>query len=432
MQENKISLVSAIFMNINIMIGAGIFVIPSIMAQKAYNLSFLGWPLIGIIFTPVVLSMAKITEYFPGGGSFYTYGKDGINKSVGFLSGWLYFLGYASISALQITGLRELLSLQLNFTIIHEQKFLFNLIFVVLFCLINFLSLKLISKIQNAATIIKLIPIAFVMLLLFFYWNPNLRFNLANIANLKYTIPLTLFGFWGFEASCNISHLIKGSKKNAARAVLISFFVVVFAYTIFNLSLLHIMNAQNLINYQAPAFVDFLNIKFMPLFNALNIIVSSTILISFIGSILGMFLSNSFNLQSLVKNNLLPFSNQIKKTSKKDSPIFCILAMGTTSFIFLSLINSKEVLNSMGNFGILSCFIITFLALFLIQLKRKEYLKMIMPCLAFVSCYIVLTYSWIIIGQNNMARLIASIPLLILTILGIVLFKIKEKANGKK
>ena len=133
MQENKISLVSAIFMNINIMIGAGIFVIPSIMAQKAYNLSFLGWPLIGIIFTPVVLSMAKITEYFPGGGSFYTYGKDGINKSAGFLSGWLYFLGYASISALQITGLRELLSLQLNFTIIHEQKFLFNLIFVVLF-----------------------------------------------------------------------------------------------------------------------------------------------------------------------------------------------------------------------------------------------------------------------------------------------------------
>ncbi|MFA5074628.1 MAG: APC family permease [Candidatus Babeliales bacterium] len=427
MQENKISLFSAILMNINVMIGGGIFIMVPIMAKQAANISFLGWVITALIFLPVVLSVAKITNYFPGQSSFYSYNSTGINKTAGFVSGWLYFLGYASNGALLIAGIREFLRLQLGIEFFNSHQILFNLIMVILFCLLNFLSISVVSKIQNAATIIKLLPIFFVIFLLFFYWNPRLRLDFSNISNLKYVVPLTLFGFWGFETTCNISHLIAGHKNNASRAIIISFLIVVAAYTIFTISLLHIMGAQNLITYEAPAFVKFLGIKSDIFLNALNVFVLSTILTSYAGSLFGLFIASSFNLQSLANNNLLPLSKILQILNKQNRPIYCVLLSGLTIFIFLLFLSNAQVLSAMGNFGILSCIIITFISLLLIQLKRKEYLKTLMPCLALLSCCIILIYTWLIIGINNAERFLCIIPMLALVALGMVMFKIKEK-----
>ena len=72
MEKNKISLFTAILMNINVMVGAGAFVMPSLMASKAGSLSFLGWTGVGLIFIPLVWSIAQITKYFEGQNSFYS------------------------------------------------------------------------------------------------------------------------------------------------------------------------------------------------------------------------------------------------------------------------------------------------------------------------------------------------------------------------
>ena len=187
-EKNKMSLFAAVLMNINVMVGAGIFLIPTLMAQKALNLSFLGWPAIGLIFFPVVWSISQITKFFPGESSFYTYNKKGINKTAGFAGGWLYFLGYASIAALQVIGLREILINNINLNFINGHEILFNFLFVGFICLITCLSVALISKIQSSVTFFKLIPIFFVILVLVFYWNQNLCLKLSDLRLVKYTI----------------------------------------------------------------------------------------------------------------------------------------------------------------------------------------------------------------------------------------------------
>lgn len=432
MEENKISLMTAILININIMIGAGIFIVPPIMAKLSGPLSFLGWTAVGIIFLPVVLSIAKITSFFPKEGNFYIYGKSVINKTTGFLSSWMYFLGFSSIAALQILGIKELLIENGGLTIIKQNPILFNIFFILFFSILNFLSLKILSKVQNSLTIFKSLPLIFVIILIIFYFNPQLQFGFSNIGLIKFSIPLALFGFWGFESSCNISHLIKGGQKNVYKAILISFSATIFLYTLFHLGLIYIMGTENLINYNVPGFVEFLGIKSEFLLNLLNAIIPTTMIIALMGSTFGGFLSNSTNLHTMTKENLFPFSKFLQKTNKSERPIFCVISMAITTFIFITLINSKEILNSMINFGLLTTFMITFASLLILLLRKKMYKQIIIPILAFASSIFVIYYSWVMIAPDQLTRLKYSLPLVAFALFGFVMFKVKDRKNYGK
>ncbi|MFH1461658.1 MAG: APC family permease [bacterium] len=425
--NNKMSLFTAVLMSINIMVGIGIFIVPSLMAQQAGSLSFLGWPLVGIVFFPVVYSIAQITKLFPEQGSFYSYSSQTINKTAGFISGWFYFLGFSAITAIQLLGLKEILINQFSIFALKNNILFFNIFFIVVFCFINLISLFYLNKIQNTATILKLLPLIFGISLLFFYWNPNLQFNWNNLSNLKLTLPLTLFGFWGFETSCNISHLIKGDKNTPSKAILISFFAAVAIYTLFNFGVLHVMGTNNLIAYKVPAFVNFLNIKNLFFTNLLSSFISSAILITFLSAIFGGILSNSSNFHSMAINNLFPFSNFLQKTNRYGRPKYAIWFTGLTIFILMSLINNQVLLNSLCNFGLITAFGLTLISLLIIQIKNKLKYQKIMTIIAFISCGIITYYSWILMGNNNIERILYSLPLIIFGSLGIILFKIKQK-----
>ena len=104
--EHKISFTSAMLMNINMMIGAGIFLLPSLMAEKAGNASFLGWPMVCILFVPIVMSIANAAQIFPTEGGLFTYCQTTMGRTAAFTCGWIYFLGYAGLVSLQMFGLR--------------------------------------------------------------------------------------------------------------------------------------------------------------------------------------------------------------------------------------------------------------------------------------------------------------------------------------
>ena len=428
--KHKISLFAAILMNINIMVGAGIFVVPSLMAKQAGNLSFLGWPAICLIFLPVVWSIAQLSKYFPEQGGFYTYSKAGINKTAGFISGWFYFLGYSAVPAIQILALREILVNQVKLEIVQDNPILFSVIVMAFFCLLNVLSMTFVSKIQNIVTIFKLVPLFFVILLILFYLNPNFTLNIGDIGTLRYVIPLTLFGFWGFESSSNISHLIKGDKRNASRSILIGFAVVVVLYTLFHFGLLMLMGAQNLADFGVPAFVNFLNIKTQVLSNLLSASITAAIVIAYVSSIFGVILVTSSGLHFMAKDHLFPFAKTIKKLNKNERPTYCIFITGAVSLTFVLLINNLIILNSILNFGALSAFLLTLTSLFLIQRRKKDFKQLPITILAFLSCFYLLFYSWILSGNDFSSRVISLIPLIFLALFGFLMFKLEENKNA--
>jgi amino acid transporter len=427
MKDSKISLFAAILMNMNIMLGAGIFVAPANMAKISTTLSFLGWPLVGLVFFPVVFSFAQVAKHFTGKGSIYDTIKNTLNPGISFIGSWLYFLGYSSVVALQVIALREILVHQINLTVIADHPILFNIVLLAFLAILNTLSMSVISKIQNSITLLKMLPLFFVILIIFFYWNPQFTLDYNKLDMVKYAIPFALFGFWGFESSCNISHMIKGGKDAAAKAVLSAFFIVVAIYTLFHISLLHIMGAQNLANYGAPAFVDFLNLKNPILLNLLNGIISSAIVILYVSSTFGVVLSNSSHLHSMANENKLPFSGKIKKTSKRNRPVIAIWLLILTSFLFATLIPTVTILNSIINIGVLTSFVLTIFTLILIQKKKNLIGQLAISITALVSCFGIIYYSWLMMGINTSTRLLYASPLLILAISGYVMFRFKGR-----
>jgi amino acid transporter len=430
-KQGQMSILTAVLMSINIMVGIGIFIVPTLMAEQAGTLSFLGWPLVGIVFLPVVYSIAQITKLFPGKGSFFSYSEKTINKTAGFISGWFYFLGFSAVTAIQVLGLKDVLINQFGVFILRSNVILFNILFSIIFALICLMSLYVINKLQNTVTILKLLPLIFVISIFVFYWNPNLQFSWGNLSTLKFTLPLTLYGFWGFETSCNIGHMIKGDKNAPSRVMLISFFSAIAIYSLFHFGLLHIMNVENLISYKAPGFVQFLNIQNPFFFNLISSFMSSIILITFISAIFGGMLSNSANLYSMIEHNLFPFSNALKKTNRYHRPKYAIWANAFAIFALMTVINNQVILNSLCNFGLLTAFSLTLISLFLIQNKKGLFTQKIITSIAFVSIGIITYYSWILVGDNNLQRITYTLPLIILGAIGIGLFKLNEQNNKK-
>ncbi len=428
---NKMSMLTAILVSINIMIGIGIYLMPSYMAQQSGSFSFLGWTLVALIFLPVVYSIAQLTKLFDGIGSFFSYTNQSLGRGAGFISGWSYFLGFSATSGMLFLFLYDFLPQQFHITLFYNRPIIFNIVFISLFCLLNLLSLKYISKIQSIMTIVKLMPLLFVIFLIFFYFNSNnFHLNFQNASTLKFTIPLALFGFWGFESACGISHLIKGDKNTPAKVILISFLATALIYTLFHLSLLLIMSPENLIQYKTYGFTNFLNIKNEFLRRISSSFISSAILISLLNSIFGVMLTNSSNLQSMIENNLFPRSDKLKKLNKYDRPKYAIILTGLTVFTMITLTNNTIILNSLCNMSLITTFTLMLISLLLIQRKRNFKWELIPTILGFGSLMIATYYSWIKIGATTTERLLFLSPLIMLQLAGFALFKINERKKN--
>jgi amino acid transporter len=427
-ERNKISIWTAILVNINIMVGAGIFAYSQITTQKAGYASFLGWPIVALIFLPVVLSIATISRMFPGQGSFYAYAKNLISPTVGFASGWLFFSAYVSTSSILTLCFRKtILDIITNNLGISVPLILFNIIFITLVTLLSFLSINIFAKVQNMGTILKIIPLLFIIAIFLFYLNPNFKITSGDLSQVGSVLPLALFGYWGFECCCAISHLIKGRKSNASTAILVAFGITAFVYTAFHFGLLNIMGQENLAKYGAIGVVNFLvmpaTVKAIVAF-----LFSFAIATVFLFSVFGMFTVNSATLHALADENLLPFSKQLKKTNRFERPWVAILAQGILTFCIISVTDNIPLLNANTNFGILSIFFITLFALMMLQIKNKSYAQMIVTILAFISCSLFTYYSWIGAGQDSISRFIGISPILLAFVFGMgSYFYIKNK-----
>ena len=88
---HKLSLATAILINLNIMMGAGIFINTVELAKRAGLLGAFMYPLIGLLILPLIIAIAKLIKLHPAGG-FYIFAQKEINPFVGYLSTWSYFI----------------------------------------------------------------------------------------------------------------------------------------------------------------------------------------------------------------------------------------------------------------------------------------------------------------------------------------------------
>lgn len=403
--NNQISFWTAILININIMVGAAIYINPPLMTASIGGSSYLTWLFGGLVFLPVVMGIARISSLFPGEGSFFNYAQEGLGKSWGFLTGWLYFLSYCGVAAVQESALRHILVQKFHVEWIAHYPHLFDLVFFSVLAYLSCLRLNVVGSLLNVLTLLKLAPLVIVCVLPLFLSlpsQPGLTFTPLDdpyfgLHSLTITLPFAIFGFWGFEACSNLSHRIKNGK--ASLAILCGFLATSAIYALFHFNLMSIMGIETLSQKGIEDFAHFLPIESQFFISNFSAFIAMAIICAYAVAIYGELTACSFLLHALAKEKMLCFHERLEKLNKAEQPYMAIATMAGIGFLFNLVIPKLAVMLALTNIGFVFAFFATLLSLRII-LKRKNQSTLLVPfglfssTLVAVYCFRALDSYW--------------------------------------
>lgn len=152
------------------MIGAGVFLLPATMA--AYQgIGIIGWIIASIGALLLALIFGKLSKMYPkANGGPYAYSRIGLGDFAGFLVAWGYWISIWCTNAAIAVALVGYLGA--FFPSLTANPFLASftgLFFIWFFTWINSKNIKTIGIVQMLTTILKIIPIAFLILVGIFY-----------------------------------------------------------------------------------------------------------------------------------------------------------------------------------------------------------------------------------------------------------------------
>lgn len=427
-QRGKISLVSAVLMSINIIVGVGIYFGPQLMAGKAGSLSFLGWLLVGLLMFPIIWSVAIASRLFPGSG-FYSYGTQGLGQTAGFMAAWGYLLGFTATAAVQSVVFREVLWSQIPMPFFEHHPILFDACLITLLSALNLLAVEWISKVQSVATVLKLMPLFFVIAMIPFYWNSSIEYHASDLSLLGATIPMALFGFWGFESCCSIAEYLEGGPSKAFGVILTAFFTVAILYSGFHFGLIHIMGPVALASAGVQVFPQFMGIKSLTLLSMLQGGFTIALIINFMNAIYGVMLTNICNLHSLVQKDFVIFSSSLSRVNKFQRPSIIVLIQAVAVLCLMTLVPEKEKLIAITNLGVITAFIITLVAVLRAQFNKKDYFQIFMTLCGFFSCSVLMYFTW---TKYMKGSIIYSLPLVIGLVLGYIMYRSRRSTAEQR
>lgn len=304
------------------MIGGGAFFKIANISSLTHNawLSIIVWPLAGLVTLMAGLSIAELASVFPEDGGPVKYLDEIYGPKIAFLFGWSLIIIYypANIAALSIvfaTQLKEIPQFKnLSSTIIA-------LIVMVLILLINWMGSKLSSQVQKIALIIKLLPIAAIIIFSLFYIGPN---QLAGAPSphissasgafaFGQALLAVLFAYDGWLSIGNLASEVKNPAKTLAQAIIWGLFGVTIFYTLLNWSYVKVIPWSKVVGNQTTALLTA-----RKLFGNLGgSFVAAGILVSVFGAINGHLLLGSRMPYILGKQKKLPMADFFSKLNNK-------------------------------------------------------------------------------------------------------------------
>jgi len=254
----KIGLITTTSLVVGNMIGAGIFLLPATLAKYG-SISLLGW-----LFTATgALILAKIFSNFSKiivnkSGGPYTYSKAGFGDFIGFLVAWGYWISiWISNAGLAIAIIG---GLSVFFPALNSNPVLSVVValsFIWVFTWINSKGIKESGRIQVITTVLKLLPLVFIILIgAFFFSLDNFPgFNLtreSHFATIPVVAALTLYAFLGIESASIPAENIKNPEKTVPKATMLGTIISTCVYILGTVVLFGVLPVEELQNSAAP------------------------------------------------------------------------------------------------------------------------------------------------------------------------------------
>ncbi|MGB4659744.1 MAG: APC family permease [Mobilitalea sp.] len=320
LQKEHYGLATATTMIIGIVIGTGIFF--KCDDVLGYTGGSIGLGVLvfcigafGIIFGSLTLTELSIRTEKNGG--FVGYYEDFISKKIACGFGWFQtFVYYPTLIVVVawVAGIYTCLLFGLDNTL--EMQVIIGLGYMVMIYAINILSVKLGGYLQNASTLIKLIPLLGIALVSFFWSAPypliEQGVEVVSTTNVGWGWMAALapiaFSYDGWIIATSITNEVKNPKKNMTLALIIGPIIVLIVYVSYFIGFNKMLGAEYILTYGNAA-VD--KVGELLLGKNGSKIILTFILISVVGVLNGIVLGSLRMPQALASKNMIPFARQI-------------------------------------------------------------------------------------------------------------------------
>ena len=323
MKKEKYGLFTAIAMIVGIVIGSGIFFKSDNILVATGGSVFLGvivfiLSAVSIIFGSLCIS--ELAARTSRAGGIISYAEEFAGEKVACGFGWFQLFVYYPI-LVAVIGWVVGIYFCILFNI--EQKLLTQVLiglgFIVFSYTVNVLSAKLGGILQNAATVIKLIPLAVIAISGVFLGSPAEGFKnistqtFAGTAWIAAVGPIA-FSFDGWIVSTSIAHEIKDSKRNLPKALVIAPLFILCAYVLYFLGITSFVGVENVMS-MGDSHVYFAAERLFGAFGAKLMVIF--VLLSVMGTENGLILGYIRLPYSLALRGMVPMSKQLSVESKR-------------------------------------------------------------------------------------------------------------------
>ena len=334
-------------------IGSGIFMMPTMLAPYGL-LGFGGWLVAGAGSILVALTMARLVKRIPKTGGPYVYVNEGLGKFSGFIIAWTYWVACVSAIAgisIAFVGYLGFFLPQIANSQIHALLASLLLIWIIVF--LNIRSLENSSKFQLISTLLKLLPLIFIVLLGASNFNvnnlPELNpSNLHPISLIATVTTLVMWSFIGIETATVPADNVINPQETIPKVLIASVITILILYILVSIAIAALVPASELLNSSAPFALAASKILGV----TGGTIISIGALISTLGSLNANTLTAGNLSLAAARDGLLPSKFVI--LSRNGTPIFTYLLTGAFVSILLILNYTKGIVNAFVFMAMLS------------------------------------------------------------------------------
>ena len=244
LRRDAVGLWGSIFQGLTHMApAAGVMTGIGFIAASAGSAIPLAFILAGIVSLLIAMSINQLAKHLPSAGGYYTYLARAINPSVGFMTGWIYFLYDPLIPNLCTLVVATYVSSTLSLLFgINVPWWLYAGVVYLGLGVITLLGIK--PSIRTAIAFTG-IEVGITMVFSFFLIGVHgisasdlsLNFTLAGIptgfSGLAFGMIFSILSYTGFESTIPLAEETKNPRKTVARAAVISVAMILVYYTIF-------------------------------------------------------------------------------------------------------------------------------------------------------------------------------------------------------
>ncbi len=328
--------------SINIIVGAGIFLLPVIVFERLGTASILAFAICGILMMFIMLSFVELGTRITKTGGAYSYIEEAFGEYAGFLTTNIFIFGAAVMAnAAVANGLASTLAYFFPFFTLQWVRIL---LFFIIFGGLAYINVKGISKAMSLVkfiTILKLSPLLLIIVFGWIYIKPtNLEWTFTpTVIDLGEMSLILLFAFVGAETALNVGGEIKNPRKTIPKGIVLSIFIVVILYIAIQVTAQGVLGTD-LLNFRGAPLAEVAMRMIGPIGASIIIVGAS---FSMFGNLSGMTLNMPRVLFAAARDNIIPLKKLAHIHTKYATPSISIIIYAALGFIFASIGEFKQL-----------------------------------------------------------------------------------------